>query len=504
MSTTAGPASETPAAEAPGRSGLGFAVAGAVIVLVLAAWTWPARMGFQGNFFGDPGANLTVQALVRRGLRPTIDFVYQYGLLSLLFGRAWFALFRATPASYHASGVAFGLWTVVSLARVVRAGRIGPAGSVLLLVGLPYFVQSPYATFAQGLEACLLCSALAAQAEGRRGAALAWATAAVLAKPNLGFVLGFLLVVLMGRDAIRGRWPVRTLVGPAGFGPAIATAAAGLAVLTTVYGVTPVARTVVPTAGLANYRAAHFGFFFGIGREFWHPAGKRPGYYLGGAAGFWIVGSLTLIAAGLVAARRLARDGADRIAEMVATCALTHAVFVSLLYGHVFTWYYDSYVLGVGLACASRLGPGWRRWTWGLVVLAAVGNRANVVGAIPARRMQPMAEAGGLRETPEGRDEWSRVLDLTRGRRWALLAISGCGELMAPGVEPPEHFFLMTGLEDAPEVHRKAGQLAAAEVVVTPKFLGGVPLAAWHRLSDALAPFEVIHDGAFYRVYRRP
>jgi hypothetical protein len=135
--------------------------------------------------------------------------------------------------------------------------------------------------------------------------------------------------------------------------------------------------------------------------------------------------------------------------------------------------------------------------------LAALGNRASVLGPAPAWRMRPIPEAAGLWETSEGRAAWAEVLDLTRGRRWTILAMSGCGEVLAPGVEPPEYFFLMPGLEGAPEVRRKAEQLAGAEVVVAPRFLGGVPPASWPGFAEALASFEVIHDGPFYRVYRR-
>ena len=171
-----------------------FAALAVAIYAAEVAWTWPTRMDFRGYYFGDPGANLVVQDLIRRGLRPTIDFVYQYGLLALLFGRGWFALLGDTPLAYRASGVAFGLWMIASLTRFVRAQRIGPAGAAILLVGLPFFVPSNQPNFTHGLESALLCQALAEQARGRRATALALATAAVLSKPSLGFVFGLILL----------------------------------------------------------------------------------------------------------------------------------------------------------------------------------------------------------------------------------------------------------------------------------------------------------------------
>ena len=302
-----------------------FAALALAIFLAEVAWNWPTRMDFRGFYFGDPGTNLSVHDLVRRGLRPTVDFVYQYGLLALLFGRGWFALLGDTPLAYRASGIAFGLWMIVSLTRFVRAQRIGAAGAAILLVGLPFFVPSSQPNFTHGLESGLLCQALAEQARGRRATALALATAAVLAKPSLGFVFGLILLVAT-LAALRGRWSARSILGSEGLGPAIVTGVVLLAVLAAVFGVAPVVRTVIPTAGLANYRAANFGFFFGIGRRFWLPSRAGPGYYLGTVVGFWLVGSLSLVVAGLVAARRLiaARDrlrpGAATADELVVTC----------------------------------------------------------------------------------------------------------------------------------------------------------------------------------------
>lgn len=43
--------------------------------------------------FNDGGANLTVQYLMSRGLVPSVDFGYHYGLLPLLMGKLWFWLF---------------------------------------------------------------------------------------------------------------------------------------------------------------------------------------------------------------------------------------------------------------------------------------------------------------------------------------------------------------------------------------------------------------------------
>ena len=57
----------------------------------------PVVARFEGFAFADWGANLTAQALLDRGFRPTIDFHYPYGLLPSAIGRAWYGIVGLTP-----------------------------------------------------------------------------------------------------------------------------------------------------------------------------------------------------------------------------------------------------------------------------------------------------------------------------------------------------------------------------------------------------------------------
>ena len=80
---------------------------------------------------------------------------------------------------------------------------------------------------------------------------------------------------------------------------------------------------------------------------------------------------------------------------------------------------------------------------------------------------------------------------------------SGAGEVLAPGVDPPETFFLMPGMGDTPEIRRKADRLSGAEFVVIPKAFDTLVLASWPEFAPVLAGLDTIHDGPHYRVYRR-
>ena len=61
--------------------------------------TWPTVSTFENFLFADWGANLTAQALIDQGDRPTVEFFYPYGLLPLLFGRFWFGYSLVTRFS---------------------------------------------------------------------------------------------------------------------------------------------------------------------------------------------------------------------------------------------------------------------------------------------------------------------------------------------------------------------------------------------------------------------
>ena len=477
---------------------------GLLVVEALAYWlaNLPTWLDFPGFAFGDLGASLTIQDLVARGYRPGVDFAHHYGLLPIAFGRLWFGLIGPSPLAFYLAMGLFETWMAWNLARVARFRCVGLAGSTLLAVGLPFFVQSCYPNLAHGLEAALLCQALAEQARGRRGVALALATLAVLAKPSLGLAYGLVLLSLI-LISLRGRWSWRAVFGFDALGPALVAGVVTIAVLASLYGVPSVVRTILPMAGMATYRAGGFGFFFGSGRDFWRPKGVGLCYYLGTVAGFWLAGSLTLAAAALFAIARRLRS--REIDPFLVTCAAVHAIFVFELFGHSNTWVYGSYVLGAGLAVLPTIGRNWRRWTWILIGLAMLGWRTPLNAPVSHWRTQIRSpETAGLWCDPRERDEWSEVRSMLKGQdQVAVLATSGCSERLYPDFTPAEGVFHVPGLENEPEVARKARQLAASNWVVVPKYLGNERLTRWPNFAAALSQFDVVHDGTYYRIYRR-
>src|SRR5271167_154340 len=172
----------------------------------------PESMRFDRFAFCDHGANLTLQYLIAQGLRPSLDFGYHYGLLPALIGRIWFGIFGATPRAYQAAMVVADLLCAWAIAKILSQLRIGVVGLALAVITLGYAFQSTYVNFAHATEAVLLSHALAEQARGSRANALALATAAVFAKPSMGWIYGLLLIVLMVGERNRERPLFRRLL----------------------------------------------------------------------------------------------------------------------------------------------------------------------------------------------------------------------------------------------------------------------------------------------------
>ena len=204
----------------------------------------PETMSFENFAFCDRGANLTLQYLVANGLRPAIDFGYHYGLLPILLARGWFAIFGASPIAYQLAMLACNILFAWALARVIIRLEVGGIGLALAIIAIGFAFQSSYPNLAQAVEAVLLCFGIAEHARGSRTGALALATAAVFAKPSMGYVYGLLLIILIARDLARTGFAFRRLFDA--IGPAVIVFVGLTTTLCLTYGVKAFLRTVVP------------------------------------------------------------------------------------------------------------------------------------------------------------------------------------------------------------------------------------------------------------------
>lgn len=475
-------------------------------LLALEALRLPIAARFEVWRFADYGANLTVHALLDQGLRPTIDFFYPYGLLPVAIGRVGFALAGRSPAAYLAAvGVlhVLGAWAI---ARIAVSLRIGWTGTALAIAALPLTFPPTYPNLAHGLEAVLIAHALAEIAAGRLDRSLVLTALAALTKPSMAYVLGALVVgALAVRDRGRGKNLLKSLR------PLMLVAVPVLVVLAGWFGVAVLVRTQWPGTTADLYRSARYGFFRGIGRDFWLPPQATWRSYLGTARGYWLAASAVLVVVGVSSVPRvLLRGGAEaiprRAAGVVGACALLHVAFVAAFFGGENSWLYYAYLLTIGLMASVRL-EGWRR-----VAVAVLAGLAVLSGrGLPREAVRDWravdARIDGLWTSSDSAREWSEVRRRLAGpgrRPVALLAMSGCAEMVEPELFlPPVSLFLLNGMDQTIDARRKADQLRSAATVLVPKVPEGT---LEFRLTSpafraALAGRRVLLDGRYYRLY---
>lgn len=485
-----------------------FAILATETIALNILWA-PVSLDFTHFAFCDSGANLTLQYLITHGYRPTIDFAYLYGLLPVLIGRIWFAIAGLTPLAYQLLLLVCGLGMALAFARIAAALQVHVIAIPFLIVTLWFSIHSDYPALAQAIEALLLVSALSEHARGRRQSAIVLATAAVFAKPSMGYVYGALLIVIwFARTPSESR---RSRFMPE-VGIPVGITAAGCAILLSVfYGPAALVRSVLPLEGVSTYRMQNFGFFSGSGRAFWNPADNSSVLYAFGPAGIWIAASIFLACAAFGAAYRLwarsedSNGGTKARDEIILTCFVLHLTFVCLFFGNQWSWFYYSYLLVIGVAAAVDTGPVARRAGIAICLIGALsgfGVPHSVLHLWKTR--EATAVTAGLWSQPPETTEWIDVFKLTRGHRTTILDTKGAAELIFRGFEPPVSLYLDPGLMLQSDIDRKMRQLADSEMVVVPlgtATCGGIPRAV--EFHDAMRRFNLIFHGAYFDVYRR-
>lgn len=511
------PGTPGPDTDAEPRAILGqgplFAIIMAVVV-VQGIVACASNMRFSNFAYNDMGATLALELLQDQGLQPGVDFGQLYGLVTLVVGRAWFWAFGKTPAAFLGLMAVCNLLMGWGLARLVFALRLGLADLVLLLVSLGFLAPAGYPGPVYALESVLLCHALAEQARGRRGRALALATACCFTKPTMAYFYGLLLLIAIV-VAARRRGPA-AVQAAAIWRPvacAAATGAALLVFLLLVYGTAPLVNSILwPFVwGSRHYRLEHFGFFHGYGRFFWWPPGARPGYYAGTVAGTWIAATFVLMAGVAAEAWSLVRRKPSRLpghnAEVQACCAVMHLAFVTLFYAHAWSWWYYYYILISGVIAGSRRGRAFTLATWFLAATALLPTWNSVQEYLRAwQTAAPYADAGWVWFTPAERRTWARVLEITQGQQPVMLSYTGCASALSPEFAPPTTLWLYRGIALPVEVERKRAQIASASmVVVAPPTPPSLPvLRYWPEIAAELKGWECLFDEGGFQVYARP
>lgn len=467
----------------------------------------PNLWNFQLFAFGDPGSNLIFHNLTARGLRPTVDFGYAYGMLSPLVGEAWFRLFGKTHSAYLELTLICNILMAWGVARIAAALRLGAIGIALIVGAMPFAIVVGYPMLSTAFEPVLLCHALAEQSKSRRSRALVLATTALFVKPSMAYFYGLALLITM---IVENRG-VRSLRFWKGLLPASAIAVFWSIVLISAYGLEPVFNSFLPTVGARIYRLNHNGFFFGQGRDFWRPQGARLGYYLGTTAGFWIAGSILLLFGAVYSLLRLlnleTKNKSSIINyEIIITCAFLHASFVCLFFPNAWGWFHYTYMLVIGVATISTLRGVWSIAAASLIPIAIMGNYADIGQSLKSRKaMSPREELGGLWTYTKEFEEWKKARELARGKRSVVLVQSGAIELMFSEFQPPVTYYFEWGLATRNDLDRKLRQLDGADLVAITKLKTYEDfLQKWPSLREKLdSSFEKSWSGEYVEVYTR-
>ena len=471
-------------------------------VLAVAAFQFPLVRFDQFAIF-DSGGELAIQDLIRRGYRPSIDFGYLYGLLPLLVGRIWYGLAGLTAGTFRIEVMACQILTAWGMARFAAYRRIDIVGLALIALAIPDLLLVTYIGSVQSLEQALLVNALAEQARGRRGIALALLTACCFVKPSLAVVQGLAVVIAIVADLHRANRSAYLYA----FAPAVLTAGFIASILAATFGLVPLGKTILPLTGMAIYKFGGFGFFHGIGRNFWvlPHAGLRD--YFRYELGFWALGTALLICGALAAVWRRVRGGSTTDGaindEICATCAAVHIGFIVLIFGHRNTWFYSLPMLVFGLAVLAARSPSHRICVLVLVALLLISDRSKAMDIIRRWKTEtPSPVTLNLWANPQEQAEWAMALRLTQGKQPVLFAMCDGGALLIPGFAPPIGGYLVPGNALPVEVQRKNAQLAAAQMIISAQPADWPGFTFWPELKATLDGCEPLMRGQYLRVYR--
>ena len=460
---------------------------------------WPLLFNFREYAFQDTGSVLAVQSLLSRGLRPEIDFGYNYGLLPLLAGKLAFGMLGNTPRTYAFAVTAIDLIVAVGLARVVTAVRPGVLTWVLVLATMPIIIVR-FDSLAYAMEAAFLVHGFAEQLRGKSTYALALALCAALSKPAMGYIYAAILLVFVIRD-IGSRREER--IGTQGSMASIFVGGVILiAVLVGTFGFGPFFRTVLPLQGIHHYRM--------IGKlqlDYKHLQGARPpgvnlNFYLGSYLAFGFVGDIWLAINAAIALFGFLKGRANPIDLFILTIGLLTLANVTVLTNY-------AYILPIGLIACGALAEWQKPALAVLTLLAVIAFLRSLYQDLNFSRTQVRSPAtGNLWTRTDLNDEWEHAMEIASGKRTAALGEMGGVGLVVPGIERPVGAYFLPGNALPADLARESDQLASADVIILFRRFstvsGGTVLDSFPQLDPAVQGAERVFQGKFLEVRARP
>jgi hypothetical protein len=493
--------------------GLAFALGLLAIFVIRVTLEWPMALAFVNFAFRDTGSFRYVNHLLDLGLRPSVDFGFSYGMLGLMVQRINFAVFGA------------GHWTTLGFTGVFLATMVIfwwllarefdfswsnfaiLLGLYEMIVGLQFSGPTP----AHELQRALLVYSLWLTLKGRLRLALVLACLAALAIPSLPIILiGLLSVTIVLEWWQTPQREFRSLLTQ--FAPAVVVYVVGVLTFVVVFGWRSALPSLLPTQGMALYRAMNYGFFanygLGSGRSFWYPEHPTFAYYLYTKAGIWLFCSALLVVFGVVSLVQMIRNRrASGTPLFIFLCCALHLFFIFRAFGGPFSSVYYEFILVAGvLVGVAALTNGRLRVVLSCLILVfgLLSNR-NELGnrRFPWKAWHRSAETAGLYAPDDLHREWAPILKLADSRNLLLLSYGTGASTDFPQVKTPRSWFLLRGIVLPQEDTYVLDQIKNSDVVV--EYTSAPTLyidenAAWQA---ALAQYPVRLKGTNFRIWMR-
>ncbi|MGO9449522.1 MAG: hypothetical protein ACLQDV_00535 [Candidatus Binataceae bacterium] len=458
---------------------------------------WRNSFDFAQYLYQDQGSALAAQYLLGQGLRPEIDFGYNYGLLPLLLGKIPFDLLGCTPQTYAIIVVVAEVVVAVGMARIVSVLQLRWSGLALVVLALP-LVICRYNSLTYALEAAFLINAFAEQLRERFGNAIALALCAALSKPAMGYVYGAVLLLLLFNTI---HWRRRDWMDAARTSrPAMVTALIVLPILARVFGARSLFRTMLPIQGLAFYRATHILGLHWQELTFLRPPGINWHYYVGSYIAFQVIGTLWLLIGGVIASVKLVRGRQTAERNFVLTASVLMIADLLLFSLHC------QFIVPIGVIVSSTMvsGEGLQVILCLLAIPAFCYRLESDLAFTRARTRSALT--GGMWAQSELNSEWERAIAIAARTRTVALGSMGAAGLVVPGIERPVGAYFLPGSVVPADLTREYRQLAAAQAVILfhhfPEKTGTV-LETYPMLEGAVKDADDVYKGDYLEVLVR-
>lgn len=475
----------------------------AIVIQILASL--PVTLDFKLFAFYDPGSTLKADWLISPAggnKIPTIDFAYSYGLLSLEFGRAWFATFGRDPWAFWLYG-SFGMLAMtLGFTRLIRTLNFNWQQVVILLCALPLAIPPYYLSLTHVTEAALLIHALADQTQKKYWRALLLVTITAMFKPSMAYVYGLMLMVIILKPQLFAGWkqspdrqgPVRQFL------PAMMTAILVCAILIADFGVQPLINTLLPITGGASYKAAGFGFLNGAGRNFWML--DHPAQYIFTPTGWWLASTIIMWITAIAIMIRRYRGILTPGGETLITLAVMHTVFVFMFFAWAGSWTYYAYLPAIGLATMWNAFP-IKKWSFmAILILILCGSFSRLsmtIGEWAAKSR--FSDTSGLWIYGDQLTRWRYIQQFNQPKTYWL--VNGFSGQMFPGITTPPSWWLSPKLQNEKEIAAIRKGISESDTVIRWAEHGRLDPWLYPELADVTRDFETVHRDGWFAVEKR-